>query len=267
MAYWFTLSDQDTGPSTLDSPVHWFATATGEGGEILFTPTVDGGRPRPDKALIGIIEVVDDADGINGINGINNVDLALGSHEKAVHDKADDRRPQPPEKCLPADSRGNQYRREGACHRHQQADHEILGGDEVIPDLNILTLRALGAGFGNIAHGRRCYASSPPRTICCSPWARRRPEAGRRVTPSSSASAPRPHRKKGELRPQGMKHTESAEVLSIMPRSSTTSAIRPGTRIQPIVSRPNKGAPRIPRSREMTWVYHAPGRGRRRSRR
>lgn len=69
VAYWFTLSDQDTGPSTLDSPVHWFATATGEGGEILFTPTVDGGRPRPDKTLIGIIEVVDDADGtVHGVS-------------------------------------------------------------------------------------------------------------------------------------------------------------------------------------------------------
>lgn len=63
VAYWFTLSDPDARPSTLDSPVHWFTTATGEGGEIPFTPTVDGGRPLLVSTLIGVVEVVDTPDG------------------------------------------------------------------------------------------------------------------------------------------------------------------------------------------------------------
>lgn len=66
VAYWFTLSDPDARPSTLDSPVHWFATATGEGGEIPCTPTVDGGRPLLVSTLIGVIEVVDNPDGTLG---------------------------------------------------------------------------------------------------------------------------------------------------------------------------------------------------------
>ena len=38
--------------------------------------------------------------------------------------------------------------------------------------------------------------------------------------------------RKASVRPQGMKPTESIEVLSIMPRSSTTSAIGPRRRLE-----------------------------------
>ena len=64
--------------------------------------------------------------------------------------------------------------------------------------------------------------------------------------------------RKASVCSQGMKPTEIMDVLSHTPRSSMTSAVRPSRRIQPMVSSPKAGVPRIPRTREMIWVYLIP---------
>lgn len=83
---------------------------------------------------------------------INNGDVPFRGYEEAVHGETDHRRSQSPEKRLTTDNNRQQRRAGGVCRRNLQTDQKILDRDEVIPDLNIMTPRALGGGLKNIVH-------------------------------------------------------------------------------------------------------------------